>query len=67
MGKSLNIDKVRRQEEHKVTLKFNTSEELMECIKKYADNVVGVTDYNIITWGVDEEEMLKKPAPRVGR
>ena len=46
---------VRRNEEHKVTLKFNTSTELQACIRRYPDNVVSVVDRDIVTWDVENK------------
>lgn len=43
---------VRRNEEYKVTLKFNTSAELQACIRQYPDNVVDIIDRDIVTQDV---------------
>ena len=41
-------------EKHELTLSFNTSEEMWQFAKEHQDKVVGMVDYKINKWEVED-------------
>lgn len=44
------------KEKHELTLRFDSSEELLSFAKKHRDKIVSMSDYKYYAWDESEEE-----------